>query len=69
MTNFSKSNFLTFMTKFNLNNGNQNQTFFHGTNSNLTSYSLLKNIKIFQWLSKSKSLSSMTKGNPTMEMK
>ena len=43
----------------------QNQTFFHGTYSNLTPYLfLLKNIKIFQWLSKSKFLSFMTKVNP-----
>ena len=36
----------------------QNQTFSHGTYSNLTPYlSLSKNIKIFQWLSKSKFLS------------
>ena len=60
----SNSNFLTFITKFKLNNGNQNQTFFHGTYSNLTSYFLSKNIKVFHWLSKSKFLSSMTEGNP-----
>ena len=40
----------------------QNQTFFHGTYSNLTPYlSLTKNIKIFQWLLKSKFLSFTTK--------
>ena len=42
----------------------QNQTFFHETYSNLTPYfSLSKNIEIFQWLSKSKFLSLMTKVN------
>ena len=40
----------------------QNQTFSHGTYSNVTPYlSLSKNIKIFQWLSKSKFVSFMTK--------
>ena len=42
----------------------QNQTFFHGTYSNLMWYIFLsKNIKVFQWLSKSKFLSFITKGN------
>ena len=41
-----------------------NQTFFHWTYSNLTPYLfLLKSIKVFQWLSKSKFLSFMTKVN------
>ena len=43
----------------------QNQTFFHGTYTNLTPYRFLwKNIKVFQLLSKSKFLSFMTKVNP-----
>ena len=43
----------------------QNQTFLYGTYSNLTRYpSLSKIIKIFQWLSKSKFVSFMTKVNP-----
>ena len=43
----------------------QNQTFFRETYSNLTLYfSLPKNIKTFQQLSKSKFLSFMTKVNP-----
>ena len=43
----------------------QNQTFFHGTYSNLTAYRILsKHIKMFQWLSKSEFLSFMTKVNP-----
>ena len=43
----------------------QNQTFFYGTNSNLTSYLFSsKNIKVFQWLSKSKYSSFKTKMNP-----
>ena len=43
----------------------QNQTFFHGTYSNLTLYLFLsKNIKVFRWLSKSKSFSFMIKVNP-----
>ena len=43
----------------------QNHTFFHATYSILTSYlSLSKNIKIFQWHSKSKLLSFMTTVNP-----
>ena len=43
----------------------QNQTFFHGAYSNLTTYLFLsKNIKVLQWLSKSKFLSFMTKANP-----
>ena len=42
----------------------QNQTFFHGTHSNLTPYlSLSKIIKIFPWLLKLKFLSFMTKMN------
>ena len=42
----------------------QNQTFFHGTYSNLTPYlSLPKNIVVFQWLLKSKFLSFKTKVN------
>ena len=46
----------------------QNQTFFHGSCSNLTPYTFLsKNIEVFQWLSKSKFLSSMTKMNPDNE--
>ena len=46
----------------------QNQTFFHGTYSNLTSYFFLsKNIKVFPWLSKSKLLSFMTTMNPNNE--
>ena len=40
----------------------QNQGFFHGAYSNLTSYIFLsKKAKLFQWLSKSKFLSVMTK--------
>ena len=43
----------------------QNKTFFHGTYLNLTPYLYLsKNIEVFQWLSKSKFLSFMTKVNP-----
>ena len=43
----------------------QNQSFFHGAYSNLTSYHFLsKNIKVFQWFLKSKYLSYMTKVNP-----
>ena len=43
----------------------QNQTFFHGTYSNLMSYLfLLKTIKKLQWLEKSNFLSFMTKMNP-----
>ena len=42
----------------------QNQTFFHRTYSNLTPYlSLSKNIRVFQWLLKSKFLSFKTKVN------
>ena len=42
----------------------QNQTLFHGTYSNLTTYLFLsKNIKVFQRLSKWKFLSFMTKVN------
>ena len=41
----------------------QNQTFFHGTYSNLTNF-LAKHIKVFQWLSKSNFLSFMMKVNP-----
>ena len=48
----------------------QNQTFFYGTYSNLTPYlSLSKIIKIFQELSKMKSLSFMTKETQIIEMK
>ena len=48
----------------------QNQIFFHGTYSNLTSYIFLsKNIKVFQWFSKSKFLSFITEVNQTMKMK
>ena len=43
----------------------QNKTFFNGTYLNLTPYLYLsKNIEVFQWLSKSKFLSFMTKVNP-----
>ena len=43
----------------------QNEVFFHWIYSNLTPYlSLSKDIQIFQWLSKSKFLSCMTKVNP-----
>ena len=43
----------------------KNQIFFHGTYSNLAPHLFLsKNIKLFQWLSKSKFLSIMTKVNP-----
>ena len=43
----------------------QNQIFFHGTDLNLTTYHFLsKNVKLFQWLSKSKFLSFMIKMNP-----
>ena len=43
----------------------QNQTFFYGSYSNLTSCLFLsKNIKVFQWLSKLKFLRFMTKVNP-----
>ena len=46
----------------------QNQTFFHGAYSNLTSYTfLLKNIKVLQWFSKSKFLSFITEVNPNNE--
>ena len=52
-------------------NGNEtksDQTFFHGTYSNLTTYLYLsKNIKVFQRLSKSKLLSFMTKVNTNNE--
>ena len=41
----------------------QNQTFFHGTYSNLTLF-LSKHIKVFQWLSKLTFLNFMTKMNP-----
>ena len=42
----------------------RNQTFFHETYSNLTSYTFLsKNIKVFQWLSKSKFPSFFAKVN------
>ena len=48
----------------------QSQTFFHGTYSNLTPYLFLsKHIKVFQWLSKSKFLSFLTKVNPNNENK
>ena len=39
----------------------QNQTFSHGAYSNLTLYH--KNIKVFQWLSKSKFLGFVTQVN------
>ena len=43
----------------------QNQTFFHGTYSNLTPYPFLsENINVIQGLSKSKFVSFMTKVNP-----
>ena len=43
----------------------QNKTFFHGTYLNQTPYLYLsKNIEVFQWLSKSKFLSFITKVNP-----
>ena len=46
----------------------QNQTFFHGTYSNLTSYVFLsKNVKVFQWLLESKFLSFITKVNSNNE--
>ena len=47
----------------------QNQTFFHRAYSNLTPYLFFyqKNMKVFQWLSKSKFLSFMTKANPNNE--
>ena len=42
----------------------QNQSFFQGTSSNMTSYIFLsKNNKVFGWLSKSKHLSFITKVN------
>ena len=41
-----------------------NQTFFERTYSNLTSFSFSKNIKVLQWLLKSKCLFLMTKVNP-----
>ena len=41
-----------------------NQTFFERTYSNLTSFSFSKNIKVLQWLLKSKFLFLMTKVNP-----
>ena len=46
--------------------GNEkNQTFFDGIYPNLTSYKFLsKNIEVFQWLSKSKFLSFITKVSP-----
>ena len=44
----------------------QNQTFAHGAYSNLTpNHFLSKNIEVFQWLSKLKFLSFMTKDNPS----
>ena len=47
-----------------------NQTFFHGTYSNPTTYlSVSKNIKIFQKISKSIFLSFMTKVNPNNGIK
>ena len=54
------------MTKVKPNNGNETKSdIFHGTYLNLAPYlSVSKNIKIFQWLSKSKFLSFMTKVNP-----
>ena len=54
------------MTKVNSNNGNEAKPyFFHDTYSNLTScFFLSKNIKLFQWLSKSKFPSFMIKMNP-----
>ena len=43
----------------------QNQTFFHGEYSSMTSYIFLsKNIKVSQWLWKSKFFSFMTEWNP-----
>ena len=42
----------------------KNQTFFHGTYSNLASYIFLSNnVKVFQWLLKSKLLNFITKVN------
>ena len=41
-----------------------NQTLFDRTYSNLKSFFLSKNIKVFRWLSKSKFSSFMTKMNP-----
>ena len=41
----------------------QNQTFFHGTYSNLPPF-LSKHIKLLQWLSKSEFLNFMTKVDP-----
>ena len=48
----------------------QNRTYFYGTYSNLTPYLFLsKHIRVFQWLSKAKFLSFMTKVNPNNETK
>ena len=54
------------MTKVKPNNGDKTKSdIFYGTYLNLTPYiSLLKIIKTFQWLSKSKFLSFMAKVNP-----
>ena len=69
----SKSKFLSFMTinprRTQVMKIKQNQIFFNGTYFNLTSQLFLsKNIKLFQWILKSKFLNFMTKVNPN-EMK
>ena len=54
------------MTKVTPSNGNKtNLTFFHWTDSALTSYLFLSRNKLFHWLLKSKFLSFMTKVTPS----
>ena len=62
---FQNRNFSVLWLKWTQTNEmKQNQTFFHGTYSDLTTNLFsLKNIKVFQWLSKLKFLSFMTKVN------
>ena len=54
------------MSKMNPSNGNETKSaIFPRTYSNLTSYIFCQNIKVFQWLSKSKFLTFMTNVNPS----
>ena len=68
----SKSKFLSFITEVNPNNGNETKSdvfpwdIFKLFKSDVISF-LLKNIKIFQWFSKSKFLSFITEVNPNNE--
>ena len=66
---FQNQNFSLLWLKWTQTRGmKQNHTFFHQTYSNLVPYLFVsKHIKVFQWLSKSKFLSFMTKVNPNNE--